>query len=370
MAFTERYVTSAAAGGGDGSSGTPWTLAEAFANATAGDRVNIQSDSGYSIGATTITNAGTTAQFVVYRGYNSTIGDLEGQGRTSNNQALDTTNFPAITVTGLITVAARVGFEALSFSGALSSELVGGAAPDRWFMTQCKVVNSQSNSNAQAVAGDNECTLANCDFECSGALSNICVDFDDRLCISNCRVETVGSKCIAANTIVATNNILIGDSSAIGIQLNTTGTPSYIINNTAYQLGTFLTTPNGAPTSAPVIINNHVTDCSKYIDNLYSATANVAMFEFHNRTRDNTTPRTGVGDGMNIGEITTDTGGASTDYTDVATDDYTLISTAPGKAAGVVPFMDCGALQREEPAGGSSAAVTQGIHAIESGINA
>ena len=80
MAFTERYVADAASGGGAGTEGDPWTLAEALANAVAGDRVNILSDSSYSLGADTVTNAGTAASLIVFRVYNSPIGDLEGQG--------------------------------------------------------------------------------------------------------------------------------------------------------------------------------------------------------------------------------------------------------------------------------------------------
>ena len=50
MAYTERYVTSAAAGSGVGTEGYPWTLSESFSQAVAGDRVNILSDAGYSSG--------------------------------------------------------------------------------------------------------------------------------------------------------------------------------------------------------------------------------------------------------------------------------------------------------------------------------
>jgi hypothetical protein len=47
MAITERYVTAAAAGGGDGSEGSPWTLAEALANVAKNERLNIKADSTY-----------------------------------------------------------------------------------------------------------------------------------------------------------------------------------------------------------------------------------------------------------------------------------------------------------------------------------
>lgn len=73
MALTEKYVTRTAAGGGDGSSGTPWTWAEGLANLAAGMRLNINDDgTAYSIGtAQTIATAGPW----IIQGYTTTAGD-------------------------------------------------------------------------------------------------------------------------------------------------------------------------------------------------------------------------------------------------------------------------------------------------------
>ena len=107
MAFTERYVTGAAKGGGDGSKEKPWTLAEAFDNAEPADRVNIKSDRAYSIGETVLGNAGTQTEAIVYRGYNWTIGDL--------NDASPPTKFPVIKVTGAFLVKVCTFFRYLCF---------------------------------------------------------------------------------------------------------------------------------------------------------------------------------------------------------------------------------------------------------------
>ncbi len=77
MAFAERYVTAAAGGGGDGSSGDPWTLAEAGAAAVAGDRVNIAADTYVLAASFSPSNDGTNALPIVWRGFTTTPGDAD-----------------------------------------------------------------------------------------------------------------------------------------------------------------------------------------------------------------------------------------------------------------------------------------------------
>lgn len=74
MAWTEKYVSSLAGGGGDGSSGSPWTLAECTSNLAAGERGNVKDDGSYSSPGA-FSNSGTRGQPLSLRGYTSTIGD-------------------------------------------------------------------------------------------------------------------------------------------------------------------------------------------------------------------------------------------------------------------------------------------------------
>jgi hypothetical protein len=55
------YVSSLAAGGGSGTSGSPYTLAEAVSNAAAGDTVRIKNDGTYSVGSILSFAAGSAA---------------------------------------------------------------------------------------------------------------------------------------------------------------------------------------------------------------------------------------------------------------------------------------------------------------------
>ena len=75
-AITERYVTSGAGGGGDGSSGSPWTFSEAVTSVTEGDRINVKGDGTYVFSADLAfaVNASATKP-IIWRGYTSTIAD-------------------------------------------------------------------------------------------------------------------------------------------------------------------------------------------------------------------------------------------------------------------------------------------------------
>lgn len=77
MAWSEKYVDSAAGGGGDGSSGSPWTLAEALTNYAAGDRLNVKAGTYSRSSSTAFSTSGTTTSPIWWRGYNTTIGDID-----------------------------------------------------------------------------------------------------------------------------------------------------------------------------------------------------------------------------------------------------------------------------------------------------
>jgi hypothetical protein len=345
VAFTERYVSVAGAGAHDGTSeANAWTMAEGITNGVGGQRLNIKAGS-YSQGAATLANA-TAAAHLVWRGYNSTIGDLDDQGRNADG-TLNTTNFPAVTITGILEAGNWNVLQNLNFSGALSSTLVGGFAADNWELVNCQVVNSQNNASARCVVFDNACAAIGSDLYCSGAAHASVLDADAATLVYGCRIRgtSASASLLTVDNGTVLRNAFIGPA-ANGVVYQTINSlvMHLIAGNTFYDAGTCISLPNQATVASVIIIDNHATDSSKWIDNLYSATASVSLVEVHNRLRDITTPRTGI-ETVTFGEVTTDTGGSATDYKDAAGGDFHLIPGAPGRGVGLVPNSDIGAYQ-------------------------
>ena len=98
MAFTERYVTTSATGFGGGTSESDsWSIDQAYAGQSAGTRINVQSGT-YNIASTLQANiSGTATSPIVWRGYKTTPGDLDGKPTST---AVPGTDCPLLSVTG------------------------------------------------------------------------------------------------------------------------------------------------------------------------------------------------------------------------------------------------------------------------------
>ena len=270
------------------------------------------------------------------RGYNSTIGDLENISRSATTGKLVTTNWPAITLTGQLTPNAFCFMQNLAIAGALSSPLIGSATIDSFGLIATEVINTQNNAAAKVIQGDNHWLVQDSDLECTGAAHGVVADLDTNPNLFRNRIKVNANGGIVCFGGILITNLLIGDGSSVAIDnTNRNVNPFIPYGNTIYNWGTALRQPNVAP-GVYILMDqmNHITDCTKMIDDLYAATDAVPIVEAYNRTRDNTTPRTGVGDGFNIGEVATDTGGPETDYTNAGEDDFSLVSGAPGEGAG------------------------------------
>lgn len=274
MAFTERYVTDSASGGGAGTSGDPWTLAEAFSNAAAGDRVNILSGS-YSSGAVTLSNAGTAADAIVYRGYSSTIGDL-GVTRTAVG-LLDTTGYPVITLTDTVTPQDWIVFESLSFTGSVAGRMIDSTSVDSATLIGVSMENTADSGAASCLRGDNYWSLIGCDMECSGASHNTVVEGDNNLSVIDCRVIGDANTLIALNDGQVVGSVLLGGGSNEGIRLDNRVLPVNVDHCTFDSLGDVLALPNSDASSPVFVTNSFAASCTRWVNSAYSGTADTSV---------------------------------------------------------------------------------------------
>ncbi len=358
-AFTERYVTDAATGGGIGTEGDPWTLAEALNQAVDGDRVNILSDGPYSLGVTTVTDTAVLEAVIVFRGYNSAIGDLEGQGRNADG-TLDTTNYPAITLTGTLTPTPYTFWQNLNFSGSLSSALFGNNTVDNFTVVSCKFSNTASNSSASAFACDNNVELIDCDFEVTNATSGDTCTIDVDLRAIGCRFTSAATGEFGMSVLrsaLILNCVFLGTG---GIKIEVDAQQTTIAGCTGSLSEKSVEFANATQTVYPVIfINNHFTDSSIELDVQYTV-VDYQVIRLHNRTRDNTSPNVRIADGIEWGNIDDGaTGTPATDYVNAGAGNVRLISGAPGESAGLIAYEDIGAYQREASAGGTTIIIVE-----------
>lgn len=355
-AITERYVSSLAAGGGSGTSGSPWTFAEMLTNAAAGDRCNVKADGTYTLaqGLYSFINVGTTSSPIIIRGYKVTPGDGY-LGRTNYNGPLITTNMPLIQMSNdgsgggnQITFPNYCLTECLRFDGTTKTNQgllqVSGA------IRFCKIVNNATNtSGAQAVAAGSTSLIAgnDCSVAATGGTSGAIGALSNSQTIIYNRASGGGAAIIVGIRVpyLIGWNVLTGAVNGISVS---TGTLNAHCNTITGNSGDGIAI-TGSTANMHVIQGNVITDNGGWGINLQGTGS---VYLLGNRYRDNTSGNisaaTDYGTGPTIyGSITTDTGGPESDYRNAAGGDYRLTPSSPARAAGWFPFADIGALQSQ-----------------------
>lgn len=363
MAWTERYVTATAGGGGDGSSGSPWTLAEAVANVSAGDRVNVKAGT-YSNGASSLmftVTAGTDASPIWWRGYNSTIGDLDGRPLS---QLTPGTDMPLSThTTGRHYT--NKGFQWFSNIEFRATDQVSGAAgafqsgASNLKFIRCRFDNSSTYASTHSFYGGGNNELIECHFkrqENTSGNDNVLGSSKNRFI--SCIFEGGDEGLKAANG----NDTYIVDClfKSCGSHLLTFGATSYIsINNcTFYDAGSSCIYSTGTGSSA-LITNSYFHTAGAYAIDVNAGTGTSKVALYGNCYYDDsftTARKRGITESQDLFAVVD----SADEFVDKASGDFTLKSSSNGYASTILlekdgpsTYGDIGAIQHQDAGGGA-----------------
>ncbi len=350
-------------------SATPCSLSTALTalssggTAVAGDRIWIKSGA-YTqrSGTDTLTIDGTIASPIVIQGYNGSINDLDAPTYNADG-SLVTTNYPIIDYAQTFRMNASgsdyIIWRNIKFTsagtGVSAAVLTTGT---NCVVHQCYMTNPSTNAAAVALTPGANGVVENCDMALTGASGG-----GAALSSSGAQLRVIGNRILDSQimglSIAATGAVILDNvffaavvGPPIAINGSTTTWVWTIRGNTTQGKTAGIQTGAGTFTTLNYFGDNHITDCTDAILSLQDGTSQLCAWFSHNRFRDNTRDVNGWDDwksGGTAGEVTTDTGTATSDYIDTTTDKYRLISTAPGFRASSVPGRDIGAMQHAEP---------------------
>lgn len=368
MAWTERYVDAAAAGGGDGTTTATsgangaWTLAEAIAAYAAGQRINVKAGT-YANTTTSRTfgTSGTTTAPVWWRGYNTTAGDID-----TNNSLTK----PAITfTTGQMVLSGSYQlFSNLDISGAQTTNgQVRINTGTKIWVHRCRIACTSANANGRAISmasGDNAVT--NCYLTATTTATNI---------VDNAQNGTT----FIANTFAGGSvGVLVGGTppqlyafnvfrgqSSDAIRTSSTSRV-WLIGNTVYGAGADGFNIQAAPTLI-FAAGNILSNSTGYGIDQSSGTNSANVLRMNNLFYSNTSGKeNGFGDWPSIAEQT----GSSSPFTNAGASDLSLAATsnalnngppAPGtfENESYTSYLDIGAVNRQSSGAGAGSVVWQ-----------
>lgn len=359
-AWTERYVNAAAAGGGNGTttatSGASgaWTIAEASALAhAAGIRINIKNGT-YTLTTTTLTiaaNSATAASAVWWRGYNTTIGDIDTDNSLTKPLVIFTTGYCLISAD--FNWFSNIRFEGASIT--VSTGVVRVNAPDNRFW-RCRFAGTAADVDCKPyeVTATGDRSLVHSSYITANALA-ACIRIVDDAQVVGCVCEGGLSGVVIAGNPVLIADCLIKNSASHGINEQTSPNSTMVMGCTIYNSGGDSIRADASTGSLTICNNIFDTSGAYHINAAASAFGGAQIF--NNAYRAATTANlNNVYESGQVGNVTE----TSSPFTNAAGGNFTLISTALSKAAGfpgaienqsLTGYRDLGVLQRQEAGG-------------------
>lgn len=339
MTLVTKYVSSLAPGGGNGTSGNPWSLSEALANAVAGNLCILKADGAYAITTnTSIIGAGTPGSPLIF------VSENYGNITHNLDATLNITNLVTVNITSgqrLTLGTAYLSLIGINFVGAYSA-----ASPVQMTSSKAGIVNcrfeSTTNGSAYALQVNASSKLIGCDFVCSstGTNSRIVQTTATNIEFDRCTFKGAGSTVNAlfetgSDTNSISNSIFF-PSAGIGISLTVnTGVNMKLENVTIVgQAVAAIQTPNAALTTQSLYVENCIiTDNTYAFKSLYAATANHNFVSVKNMIGRNTNVDLGFGDCRHE-YLVTPSATAAQDFANYAANDFRLVAGSPACSAG------------------------------------
>ena len=363
MAFNEKYVTVTGGGLHDGSSeANAWTITEGFANAVAGDRLNVKAGT-HSYSTNVVLASASATSPISLRGYTTSIGDLDTKPTT---QLIDGTDTPIIQNTGgayWYQTGGNFLFENIVFKSDVASRPAAYLDISESIIHRCKFLAHPSATIANTPAlrtNGGYSTYSNCLISGEGCGQN--QDLQGR----NTFTQSVFSDLASIKSSQwcnITNSIITGMSSG-GLTVSSYGWAS-IAGNTFYDIsGDAITIGSSAPINGKVFVSNNIFHTVSGDAIKSSTNGKFDLFcdnnLFYNVTGNNYSNNLN----LNRNELVD----ASDPFTDAAGGDYSLVSGSNGYNAAQPSLFeglsigsnrDIGAIQHQDlTLGGGSSSPT------------
>lgn len=356
-AWTERYVTTTGAGTNSGADeANAFTLAQAItdsATAADGTRYNVKNGTYTLAGDTNFNGAGSSAGAIWWRGYNTTIGDIDSDNTLTKPLIDAQTNFTTIS-------GAFQWFSNIRFTGASVTAAEGGGArvtgPD-CRIWRCRFSGTAADSDCRGLDTASTCdrlVIFGCYFEAnaaahcalilddaslhgcvfSGGLSGLAATGGPVICTNSLFINQAanGVNNASADMMVVTGNTFYNQASDC-IEATAASNTTFAANNVFVDAGDYAINSSAGTSAAIALLNNS-----------YYSNASGDLFQIH--------------ESFQLGNVTE----ASSPFTNAGTGNFSITAGALSISAGYpgtlennanIGYPDIGALQRQ-PSGSNT----------------
>lgn len=357
MAWTERFVDAAAVGGGTGTSaGDPWTLDEALSNSAAGMRVNFKAGSYVKNTLFTGFLGGTAASPVWWRGYKTTIGDLDD---IFTEQKVDGSDLPLVTVTGqyINEKSGNFNLSSMSFVGQSTGRPAIYLSGTHCRIWNCKFVyDLTSGGTVGCIRTESDQSFTNCLFQNkTGSSQSVVTTIGFSNAFNYCKFTGANCHAFSGSIYGGFTNCIFDD---LGYGLSLTGRHGSVTNCTFNNITSDAITISAGAESA-ITFNYFANVTGNAITS--SASLSTALIQ-GNIFQNVGSQLNNIFENLQVSQDTD----ASDKFIDSASGDFTLDASSNGysneisiRGAGANTYRDIGAIQHAEPSGGGNVIVIE-----------